>query len=93
MSWYRKWETTPVFLPGKSHGRRGLEGYSSWGHTELDVTDHTRTTISEICLGLNFSSRFRKACEVLIKKCSGIIGPEMSMGAPTPGPNLSPSHV
>ena len=26
--WRRKWQPTPVFLPGKSHGQRSLEGYS-----------------------------------------------------------------
>ena len=29
--WRRKWQPTPVFLPGKSHGRRSLAGYSPWG--------------------------------------------------------------
>ena len=29
--WRRKWQPTPVFLPGKSHGQRSLEGYSLWG--------------------------------------------------------------
>ena len=29
--WWRKWQPTPVFLPGKSHGQRSLEGYSPWG--------------------------------------------------------------
>ena len=29
--WRRKWQTTPVFLPGKSHGQRTLAGYSPWG--------------------------------------------------------------
>ena len=29
--WRRKWEPTPVCLPGESHGRRILVGYSSWG--------------------------------------------------------------
>ena len=29
--WKRKWQTTPVFLPGKSHGQRSLAGYSPWG--------------------------------------------------------------
>ena len=29
--WGRKWQPTPVFLPGKSHGRRDLEGCSPWG--------------------------------------------------------------
>ena len=28
------------FLPGKSHGQRSLEGYSPWGHKELDMTEH-----------------------------------------------------
>ena len=28
--WRRKWQPTPVFLPGKSHGRRSLVGYSLW---------------------------------------------------------------
>ena len=29
--WRRKWQPTPVFLPGKSHGQRSLVGYSPWG--------------------------------------------------------------
>ena len=28
--WRRKWQPTPVFLPGESHGRRSLVGYSLW---------------------------------------------------------------
>ena len=35
--WRRKWQPTPVFLPGKSHRRRSLAGYSPWGHKELDT--------------------------------------------------------
>ena len=34
----RKWQPTPVFLPGKSHGQRSLAGYSPWGHKGLDTT-------------------------------------------------------
>ena len=30
--WRRKWQPTPVFLPGKSHGQRSLEGYNPWGY-------------------------------------------------------------
>ena len=26
--WRRKWQPTPVFLPGESHGQRSLAGYS-----------------------------------------------------------------
>ena len=29
--WRRKWQPTPVFLPGKSHRQRSLAGHSPWG--------------------------------------------------------------
>ena len=46
--WRKKWQPTPVFLPGEFHGQSSLEGYSPWGRKELDTTDwlthpHTRT--------------------------------------------------
>ena len=31
IDWRRKWQSTPVRLPGKSHGQRSLVGYSPWG--------------------------------------------------------------
>ena len=31
MPWRRKWQPTPVFLPGEFHGKRSLAGYSPWG--------------------------------------------------------------
>ena len=37
--WRRKWQPTPVFLAGKSHGRRSLASYSPWGHKESDMTE------------------------------------------------------
>ena len=39
ISWRRKWQPTPVFLPGKSPGQKSLEGYSLWGHKESDMTE------------------------------------------------------
>ena len=36
--WRRKWQPTPVFLPGKPHGQRSLAGYSPWGRIKLDIT-------------------------------------------------------
>jgi len=30
MIWRRKWQPTPLFLPGKSHGQKSLVGYKSW---------------------------------------------------------------
>ena len=38
--WSRKWQPTPVFLPGKFHGQRSLAGYNAWGHKKLDMTEH-----------------------------------------------------
>ena len=35
----RKWHPTPVLLPGKSHGRRSLVGYSPWGREKSDMTE------------------------------------------------------
>ena len=37
--WRRKWQPTPVFLPGKSHGQRSLVGYCPWDHKESDTTE------------------------------------------------------
>ena len=39
---WRKWQPTPVLLPRKSHGRRSLVGYSSWGRKESDMTSATK---------------------------------------------------
>ena len=36
----RKWQPTPIFLPGKSPGQRSLVGYNPWGHKESDMTEH-----------------------------------------------------
>ena len=41
MHWRRKWQPTPVFLPGESQGRGSLVGCCLWGRTELDVTEAT----------------------------------------------------
>ena len=36
--WRRKWQPTPVLLPGESHGQRSLEGHSPWSRKESDTT-------------------------------------------------------
>ena len=46
MHWRRKWQPTPVFLPGESHGQRRLAGYSPWGRKELDMTERLSTCSS-----------------------------------------------
>ena len=39
--WRRKWQPTPVFLPGESQGRGSLMGCHLWGRTESDMTEAT----------------------------------------------------
>ena len=45
-NWRRKWQPTPVLLPGKSDGRRSLVGYSLRGHKESDTTERLHFTSS-----------------------------------------------
>ena len=37
--WRKKWQPTPLFLSGESHGRRSLAGYSPWHYKESDTTE------------------------------------------------------
>ena len=37
--WKRKWQPTPAFFPGKSHGQKSLAGHSPWGCKEWDTTE------------------------------------------------------
>ena len=37
--WRRKWQPTPIFLPGKSHRQRSLAGYSPWGRKQTQLSD------------------------------------------------------
>ena len=47
MHWRRKWQPTPVFLPGESQGRGSLVGCRLWGRTELDTTEVTQ---QQLCI-------------------------------------------
>ena len=44
----RKWQPTPVFLPGKSHGERSLVDYSLWGCKESDMTDSLTLLLRQV---------------------------------------------
>ena len=46
MHWRRKWQPTPVLLPGKSHGRRSLVGCSPWGRYKSDTTEQLHFTFT-----------------------------------------------
>ena len=41
MHWRRKWQPTPVFLPGESQGWGSLVDCHLWGRTKLDTTEAT----------------------------------------------------
>ena len=43
-----KWQPTPVFLPGESHGRRSLVGYIPWGHKESEMTERLHSLKMEL---------------------------------------------
>ena len=60
--WRRKWHSTPVFLPGKSHGRRSLVGCSPWGCEESDVTDRLHFHFSLSCTGEGNGSPLQYSC-------------------------------
>ena len=44
--WRRKWQPSPVLLPGKSHGQRSLVGYSPWDCKESDTTERLHLLMS-----------------------------------------------
>ena len=59
MHWRRKWQPTPVFLPGESQGWRSLVGCHLWGRTESDTTEVTQQQQQSI---FNFSNCVDSVC-------------------------------
>ena len=55
--WRRKWQTTPVFLPGKSHGQWSLVGYSPQGRKEQDTTQRLKQQQSLSFLNSSFTKQ------------------------------------
>ena len=49
MHWRRKWQATPVFLPGESQGWGSLVGCRLWGRTELHMTKQLSSSSSHYC--------------------------------------------
>ena len=46
--WRRKWQPTPVFLSGESHGQRSLVGYCPWSCKELDMTEWLTFPLNDV---------------------------------------------
>ena len=59
LPWRRKWQPTPVLLPGKSHRLRSLVGYNPLGCKELDMTErlHFHFQIPYPIDGVQFSQK------------------------------------
>ena len=62
MHWRRKWQPTPVFLPGDSQGRRSLVGCSPWGHEELDMTERLHFHFSLSYIGEGNGNPLQCSC-------------------------------
>ena len=58
----RQWHPTPVLLPGKSHGRRSLVGFSPWGCEESDTTEQLHFHFSLSCIGEGNGNPLRCSC-------------------------------
>ena len=64
--WRKKWQPTPVFLPGKSPGQRSLTGYCPRSSNESDTTEHRHTIrpkfgwIHEVCSEKQIESTFQE---------------------------------
>ena len=56
--WRRQWHPTPVLLPGKSHGRRSVVGYSPWGCKESDTTERLHFLVQPLLTTLWEASVF-----------------------------------
>ena len=60
--WKRRWHSTPVLLPGKSHGWRSLVGCSPWGCEESDTTERLHFDFSLSCIGEGNGNPFQCSC-------------------------------
>ena len=63
--WRRKWQPTPVFLPGEFHGQRSLVGYSPWSRKESDTIEG----VTVMCYWLFFSI-FLKVTDLRFTICT-----------------------
>ena len=58
----RQWHPAPVRLPGKSHGRRSLEGCSPWGRWGSETTEHLHFHFSLSCIGEGNGNPLQCSC-------------------------------
>ena len=66
ISWRRKWQPTPVFLPRKSQRQRSLAGYNAQDHKELDMLKQLNNNIKEYAKILNYYALHPKLTQYCI---------------------------
>jgi len=71
MHWRRKWQPTPVFLPGESQGRGSLVCCYLWGCTESDITEATEQQEQNAFGSPRMNSSFTPHLKTLKKKWGG----------------------
>ena len=62
MHWRRKWQPTPVFLPGESQGRGSLVGCCQWGRSKSDTTEQLHFDFSLSCTGEGNGNPLQCSC-------------------------------
>ena len=77
MHWRRKWQPTPVFLPGESQGQGSLVGCHLWGfrvgHDWSDLAELTKSNVLDVSAGwvTVFCSWYREVEEMTLRKQPG----------------------
>ena len=84
----RAWQTTPVFLPGESHGQRGIMGYSPWGHKESDMTEQLSLSLSYI-----YIYRFSSVAQLCLTLCNPMDCSTLGFPVNHQLPELAQTHV
>ena len=77
--WRRKWQPTPVFLPGKFHGNRSPTGYSPWGHKTVRHGLATTRVFHIIFLWLYIFRQFYFIFLWLVSLDNSILGKSVSL--------------
>ena len=80
--WRRKWQPTPVLLPGESYGQRNLEGCSPWTRKELDTTEYARKATTQDPVLSFYSSKILMALQLYVSLWSILSLFQFNAGSP-----------